>query len=168
MALIARKPEQSVTVVAPAPQTYTAAEIQLAEIYAANAALSSTEGHGYLPGVPEDIHQFRPHKWVVEAICAAMRDVRDGVKPVLGRPFTRVIPTEAVPEHIALVAEGRDLGMITESRMTGDAAGTVYARAAIKVLDEAVTAAYHVSHFNKAPAAQPQAGDPTNEEQRHD
>ncbi len=136
---------------------FTANELQIAEVYAANAALSSKDSHGYLPRTAEELKTFRPHRWVVEAIASAMYDLRHGLQPVLGQPDARHVPTEAVSEHIALVAEGRDLGMLTESRMTTDPAATVYARAAIKVLDEAVAAAYHVSPYNVTPQTEPMA-----------
>lgn len=137
-----------------APQTvinylspYSYAEVELALAYAANAALTeSQEGtHDYLPKTPEEAKDFHPHLWVIAAICAAMRGVRQGSRPVLGEPFASFIPSDPVPYEIALVAEGRDLGLLTESRMTGDVTATVYARAAIKVLDKAVAEAYAIS-----------------------
>ena len=131
---------------------FTANELQIAEVYAANAVQAS-----YLPRTAEDLKTFRPHRWVVEAIASAMYDLRHGLQPVLDQPDARHVPTEAVSEHIALVAEGRDLGMLTESRMTTDPAAAVYARAAIKVLDEAVETAYHVSPYNVTPQTEPMA-----------
>ncbi len=136
---------------------FTASELQIAEVYAANAALASKDSHGYLPRTAEELKTFRPHRWVVEAIASAMYDLRHGLMPILGQPDARHVPIEAVPAHIALVAEGRDLGMLTESRMTTDPAAAVYARAAIKVLDEAVASAYHVSPYNVTTQTEPMA-----------
>ena len=69
----------------------------------------------------------------------------------------RFIPTTKVPDNVALVAEGRDLGLITEDRLTARALSIEqpYARAVIQVLDETVAAAYHVSHHNVTPQTEP-------------
>ncbi len=126
---------------------YSYGEVQLALAYAANAALTEAphSTHSYLPNTPEEAKDFRPHLWVIAAICAAMRGIREGTRPVLGEPFARFIPTEPVTRDIALVAEGRELGLLTESRMTTDSVSSVYARVAVAVLDKAVADAYALS-----------------------
>lgn len=147
--------DSSVSVAAEHPQ-FTSDELQLAEVYAVNAtleAMAPQDSQGCPPRSAEDLNAFRPRRWVVEAIATALYDLRHGLQPVLGQPNARHIPTEAVPEYIALVAEGRDLGLLTESRMVTDATTAVYARAAIKALDEAVLAAYRTAPYNVAPQA---------------
>ncbi len=63
---------------------YSYEEVQLALAYAANAALTEAphSTHSYLPNTPEEAKDFRPHLWVIAAICAAMRGIREGARPV--------------------------------------------------------------------------------------
>ena len=140
---------------------YTSTEVLAALIYAANAALTDAPHTklDYLPTTPEEALDFRPHPWVIAAICSAMRGVREGTQQILGQPMARFIPATQVPENVALVAEGRDLGFITEDRLTARTLTIEqpYARAAIKVLDEAVAAAYHASHHNVTTQTEPMA-----------
>lgn len=139
---------------------YTFTEVQQALIYAANAALTSAPHNkqDYLPTTLEEAVDFRPHPWVIAAICAAMRGVREGTLQILGQPMARFIPATQVPENVALVSEGRDLGLITEDRLTARTLSIEqpYARAVIQVLDSTVQAAYALQNKKLFPDPQEQ------------
>lgn len=144
MTLTSNKP-----VAAPATQPPAGfIESNVAITYAVNAALAHPDKTGdlvYLPKTKEEAMNFPVHPWVLAAIVAAMRGVRDGTTPVLGDGTALYIPNPPISDHLALVSEGIDLGLVSASRMnaTGGArVGEPYATAAQKVLTEAVRDGY--------------------------
>lgn len=123
-------------------------EAHTALAYATNAALSHPDKTGdlaYLPKTKEEAMDFQAHPWIIAAIIAAMRGVQEGTAPVVGEPSVVYTPTPAISDHLALVSEGRDLGLISASRINGTGGTRVlepYATAAMTVLDEAVRDGY--------------------------
>lgn len=144
MTLTSKKPVAAPATHSPAGFT----ESNVALTYATNAALAHPDKTGDLAYLPKDRGQamdFQPHPWIIAAIIAAMRGVRDGTAPVFGENTVIFIPTPPISDHLALVSEGIDLGLISASRMnaTGGArVGEPYATAAQKVLTEAVRDGY--------------------------
>lgn len=126
----------------------TSNEVRTALAFASNAALAQPEKTGeyaYLPATVEQAADFNVHPWVIAAIIAAMRSLRDGTSPVLGEPTVVFVPNPPVADHVALVSEGLDLGIISAARIAGQGGSTIptpYADAAYKLLAGAVHDSY--------------------------
>lgn len=96
---------------------------------------------------------FAPATWVINAVLYAMSHARAGTSSTADGGTH--IPTEKVPEHIALVAEGRDLGYISAEMIHKEfpRVTAVYADAAIVALDEIVAAYYGSVNAQSAPTS---------------